>query len=86
MGFTRQLAERAINENTTYSRDTSQSRYVQRLVAWLIDRPTSDDVDDVDSDDDDNLDDNDDDGRGADTDEMDPYAVFEVKQTRQTAI
>lgn len=51
MGFNRQQVERAINENTTYSRD-NQSRYIQRLVAWLIDRPTSD-VEDTASDSDD---------------------------------
>lgn len=58
MGFSRQQVDRAINENMSYSRD-NQSRYIQRLVAWLIDRPTSDiDDDEMELDSDDNDDEN----------------------------
>ncbi|XP_066930429.1 probable E3 ubiquitin-protein ligase HERC1 [Clytia hemisphaerica] len=41
MGFSASNVRRAINQNRSFSRQNT-SHYIQRLVAWLIDHPSSD--------------------------------------------
>lgn len=61
MGFTAGSVQRAIAQNRNFSRQ-NESHYIQRLVTWLIDHPSTDDSDqDVDDDDDDDIEDDDDD-------------------------
>lgn len=44
MGFTAGSVQRAIAQNRNFSQQ-NESHYIQRLVTWLIDHPSSDDSD-----------------------------------------
>ena len=58
MGFSASNVRRAINQNRGFSRQNT-SHYIQRLVAWLIDHPSSDENEnDGDGGNDDNEDEN----------------------------
>ena len=52
MGFSESQVTRAFSENQARPQE-NQSRYIQRLVGWLIDHPVSDDADIDDNSDDD---------------------------------
>lgn len=45
MGFSAVNVERAISQNRAFSQQ-NQSHYIQRLVTWLINHPSSDDSED----------------------------------------
>lgn len=56
MGFTLGSVQRAFTQNRNFSQQ-NESHYIQRLVTWLIDHPSSDDDGDDDDDDEDDEDD-----------------------------